>query len=981
MNHHITYVNIYLGIVFLFVTSACHHGGLVQPEGFEIEDGFQLQLVAQEPLLADPVDIEFDEHGRAFVLEMPGYPYEDRESSIVRLIDQDGDGIYDDSSVYADELELASSLMPYKRGFLVAAPPYLLHVMDTDGDLVADRRDTLMGGFSTGNLQHNYNGLTYGLDNWIYAANGGNSGKPYWWDAPDEVLDLLGDDFRIDIDNKIIERIGPSSGGFELGIDEWGHIMGTHNLEHINQIVWPRTYANPPGQDANHTLVNISDHEENGLSRIYPIGEQETRVNHPEQSGYFSGACGITYYGGGTLGDDYNRTVWIADVVLNLIHIDVLYNTGARLSAGRKLEGKDFLASTDRSFRPVNLTVGPDGSMYIVDMYRDVIEHPEWIPDEIEKTLDLDAGKDKGRIYKVSTSSEVIAVDDVLENLTSVDGRVELLKHDNQWVRNTAHRLILEEGKSGDNYTSLLQRALKSTSDLQRLHSFWILKERNELETKDLIAQLGHDNSNYVKHVLVVAEELMISDDLLLSKVIEFLKNGDEIVAMQAALLLSNAPESIRSKHKKDMSLALLEAIQGDVDEWTRYALILASKELEVDLFRELANMKEPDTATLELLALSVAGKKEKQIELVGLLGDIELSDVAKATIIESLYESFDKSYISSSLLVRIGQLEKSDDPNLLATLQKLRQKLDLDISPKFMTFIDRAVTSLRDKNVDVAQKIVWMDVLSLMSFRDKKDLLDELIKHDQPIKIQTLALEQLWEADNPAVGELLVDGWSSLAPQARRTASDILLYKEAHHDALLTGLENEDINIGEMNFDLERRRTLLWWTDNQDTKDRAEALFSDAGVVTRSEVMDTMKAALSLQGNVEHGAEVFDQLCGQCHIYGDRGYDVGPALTEIRRKSKESLLHDILDPNASLDTRYVNHKITLSDGQIHLGIISAEDDDNITIKKMAGVSVDIKKSDIESFTSLGTSFMMEGLEANLDHQKMADLLSYLQNG
>ncbi len=227
----------------LLLSSNCTVDPSSVPDGFEIQEGFALQLIASEPLIKDPVDLEFDEHGDAYVLEMPGYPYEDRESRILLLKDDNNDGIYDNSTVFAEHLQLASSIMPYRQGFLIAAPPNLLFLKDTNGDQKADVRDTIMTGFSTGNLQHNYNGLTFGIDNWIYAANGGNSGKLYWAGDTNAVMDLREDDIRVNIENRIVERIGQSSGGYELGIDEYGRIFETHNLEHVSQLIYPSRYS------------------------------------------------------------------------------------------------------------------------------------------------------------------------------------------------------------------------------------------------------------------------------------------------------------------------------------------------------------------------------------------------------------------------------------------------------------------------------------------------------------------------------------------------------------------------------------------------------------------------------------------------------------------------------------------------------------------------------------------------------------------
>jgi len=222
-----------------FFTPSCKRNSQSIPEGFQIEKGFLLTKVASEPIVIDPVDLEFDEHGRTFVMEMPGYPMEDKESRIKILYDNNGDGLYDSSSVYAENLRMANSMMPYKKGMLVAAPPYLLYLKDTNADNKVDGVDTIMGGFSTGNLQHNYNGLVYGLDNWIYAANGGNSGKPYWWGDTSSVLDMRGQDFRFQLETKKMERLGESSGGYGLGMDPYGRFYETHNLEHVSHLVFP----------------------------------------------------------------------------------------------------------------------------------------------------------------------------------------------------------------------------------------------------------------------------------------------------------------------------------------------------------------------------------------------------------------------------------------------------------------------------------------------------------------------------------------------------------------------------------------------------------------------------------------------------------------------------------------------------------------------------------------------------------------------
>lgn len=970
----------YLSLLLVFcLLLACSKKKNTIPEGFQMVPGFNLTLVAGEPLIKDPVDLEFTETGDALVLEMPGYPFEDKQSRIVLLKDNNRDGIYDHQILFAENLQLASSILPYKRGVLVAAPPYLLHIMDSNGDYKADAVDTLMGGFSTGNLQHNYNGLTYGIDNWIYAVNGGNSGKPYWWGDSTSIMDLRGQDFRFNLDSKMMERLGESSGGFGLGMDEWGHLYETHNLEHISHLVFPDRYQKGVRLMRDHSLSNISDHEENGLARIYPIGQQESRVNHPEQSGYFSGSCGVTYYGGGAFGAEYENTVWVADVVLNLIHVDKLTSSGASFSAGRVFEKKDFLASEDRSFRPVNMTVGPDGSLYVVDMYRQVIEHPEWIPDEIEKTLDLHAGKDKGRIYRIDREGAKVLPFHI-DQWKTTDGLIASLDNPNQWVRKTAHRLLMEKSLMEADINSLVQQ-LTSASALSRLHALWILSVKDKLPADQLITALDDPSSGIKENALIISEKYINTHEALLRKCLSLLMDDHQRVRMQSALTLSTIDQSNSNLYKDDLLNALSQSASKPMDDWNTAAITLAARHTPAALFNKIIAMEHADEKEkiLSSLALSSADKIQNAIVVLESLSKARLTDSLKQHILEHLTTGISTAD-GTPALPFIMQLEKSGNLDLIAVLASLRQKLKLPASTEFLAYSKQALRIVSDTSSDDRVRVKQFSLIEFMPYRDKSEVLFRCLNNTEPLTIQEAALHQLAEYSKPEIGVRLVKQWAELGPQIRSLAGDLLLYREVHHDALLTGLENGTINIGEMNFDLERRRQLLWWTDNENTKRRAEKLFSDAGVTTRKEALDKMKEALTLKGSSAQGADVFQSVCSSCHVYGAAGQEVGPVLTEINRKSKETLMHDILDPNAAVDTRYINHRLVTKEGDVHIGIVDNETDQVVTIKKMGGAKVTVNKTDIKSFTSLGTSLMPEGLEGNMTTQNMADLLSFLQN-
>lgn len=959
-------------------TFACQHS--TTPEGFQIEPGFKLERVAAEPLIKDPVDLEFNERGEAMVLEMPGYPFEDRQSRLLVLQDKDKDGTYDESIVFAKDLQLANSFLPYKKGVLVAAPPYLLYLRDDDQNNVAERVDTLMGGFSTGNLQHNYNGLTYGLDNWIYAANGGNDGKPYWWGDTSSVMDLRGQDFRFHLETRTLERLGESSGGFGLAMDEYGRMYETHNLTHISTLVFPARYFKGKEFLTKSTLENVSNHEENGLARIYPIGEQESRVNHPEQSGYFSGSCGITYYGGGAFGEEYDHTVWVADVVLNLVHVDKIKANGASFSAQRQLDKRDLLASTDRSFRPVNMNVGPDGSMYLVDMYRKVIEHPEWIPDDIEKTLDLEAGKDQGRIYRISKGNA--RAFDVAQFKTEI-GLVQALLHPNQWVRKTAHRLLMEK-KLGQTSMHGLKGLLKDKNPLTKAHALHILAAQKALNSKELVTALSDEEAPIRETALQLAESSLGKDPALLQTCIQLLDDPNQRVRMQAALSLSTLDESSAGYQKQRAAIlaGLNAAAQKSMDTWNSCAIALAAQGSAADLFASMIEASQPINSDLMSVLAQSAGQSTEGLQSVlQQLAAPKINNATRKTILQQLSQELPKLSGTGTLEPALKTLEQSRDLGLVSASAALRQRLNLPPSPEFLMLSRSALQKVNDATLPDSTRVQQLALLSLLPYAPKAKVLFACLPNSQPIQLQEEALRQLANYAEPEIGRRLVQLWAELGPHIRKYAGDLLLDREIHHDALLTGLEKGQINIGEMNFDLERRRTLLWWTDNENTKRRAEKLFSDAAVVTRQSAIDKMKPALALKGNVAKGKMVFATHCATCHRYGNTGVEVGPVLTEISRKSKATLLHDILDPNAAADPKYISHRLESKDGLSHLGIVAAETDQNVTLLKMGGEKVTLAKKELKSFRSMGTSLMMEGFEHAISVQEMGDLLAFLQGG
>lgn len=979
-------LNTLTAIAFLVLLIGCQQQSSSDDlKGFQIDPQFNLHLAAAEPLVFDPVDMEFDEHGDAYVLEMPGYPLSDRDSRLILLRDDDEDGLFDERIVYADSLGVASSFLPYQDGMLIAAPPNLLWLKDNDGDKRADERQVILSGFAVDNLQHNFNGLTYGLDNWIYAANGGNDGEPYFISQPEAKVKLNGGDVKFNLATQQLERFGESSGGFELTFDQWGRLFENHNIEAISHLIFEDRYLADLSVEPSHALSLICEPDETGYTRIYPIGEQETRLNHPEQSGYFSGACGITFYGGGAFPESYNNQLFVADVVLNLIHMGVLQSNGSSFKTTRKQAKSEFLAFTDRAFRPVNMAVGPDGGLYVLDMHRTVIEHPEWIPDEVEVNLDLNSGKQKGRIYKVSWKKNV-GSKKMAYNFKDPMGLVQALESPNQWTRITAQRLLVEQQN-----TKIIPQLKQCMTDhkqpLTRLHAMWTLEGLSSLSDTLLNLMLTDPTDGVRENAIKLVESRLHKNTRWLPKLLELTLDEYPRVRLQATLAISTMLPQHHKEFGPQIAQAMFKLLEHpETDEWQTLAIIAALKQQPQLFGQQLLAGRTTLTNKQEKVALALARIIGKRHDVEGAKALIvNLSNSRRelqAALLESIALGWEKSPSNKlaptkGLENQLVSLENKNDRSLIRASAYLRKALGLDVSPQMNNFIHQALQEITDANTSQEERLTMLKLIALAPYEQRSEALFAMLDNTQPIVLQREALLQLSQLSLPEVGNQLIQRWPYLGAEARKHASDILLYNTNHHPILLSAVENDIVNLGELNLDLERRRALLF-SDDPRIKKRAEALFSDAGVVKRQDVIKASLPALSLAGQIEKGKQVYESICSGCHRFGNIGQNVGPNLTEIQRKSKETLLYEMLDPNSAVDTRYLTYKVTTKSGNIHSGIIERENDEEIVLRNIGGTEFSILKTEINSFSSLGISLMPEGLESSMTHQDIADLLAFL---
>ena len=481
----------------------------------KVSEGYSLQLVACEPLVQDPINVAFDSKGQLWVVEMSDYPHGETEhrasvrgrtkttgGSIKTLRDTNNDGVFDTASIFLSALPYPTGVHPWRDGVLISCAPDILFARDSNGDGKADEVQKLFTGFRLANPQHRVNGFTYGLDHSLHLASGDNLGE-LRSEKTGKTLNASGSDVQIWPEKG---SIAATSGRTQYirSRNDWGEWFGNDNskpMYHfpIDEMYLDRnphvTYPNNRRQVFDPPIA----------PRVYPITDTIGRFNDLFAANRFTSACSTIIARTPTFRVDDERDVaFICEPVHNLVHRAALDRDGISYNAVRVDTEKqsEFLASNDPWFRPVRVLVGPDDALYIVDMYRETIEHPEWIPDAWQQQLDLYAGSDRGRIYRVVRDE---SPDATMPQLTALSIRelVELLSSPNGTLRDLVQQTIIE--RNDDKAIDLLvPLALDLANPLARVHALATLDVLGKLDVEVLRSALQSEHAG----VLIVSIRL-----------------------------------------------------------------------------------------------------------------------------------------------------------------------------------------------------------------------------------------------------------------------------------------------------------------------------------------------------------------------------------------------------------------------------------------------------------------------------------------
>jgi putative membrane-bound dehydrogenase-like protein len=965
-----------------------------------VEKGFRVELIASEPLVTSPIAMEFDEQGRIFVVEMPGYPLDTRPTGrIVLLEDTDGDGRPDRRTVFADNLILPTGVMRWKKGILVAAAPNVWYMEDTNGDNRADVRQVVLTGFAFTNPQHQMNGPVYGLDNGVYIANSGAARAIVF----QEKFGDLGSDIRfpdrsdvpaLKVHNRTV-RFRPDTHELEAlavatqfghTFDRWGHYFTVDNENQgRHAVIAARYLERNPDLLVPEAAQDMSDH--GNAAKVFPL------THHPEFQllsgiGTLTSACSLTWYQGGAFPPEFDSVTFVAEPAHNLVHRDLLADEGATFVAKRAREGEEFLASTDPWFRPVNFTIGPDGALYLVDYYRKLIEHPEWTSTHHHHdSKELYLGSDRGRIYRITPdSSSALALPKNIHLDRASDA--ELVHHlgdSNIWWRRTAQRLLVD--RQSPQAVGLLEKLFwESPSPLARLHALWTLEGYGKLNSA-LVAKALNDNEPGVReNAIQLAERRLSTSPELVPKLFKLTGDANPKVRFQLLCTLGflSSPQS-RSAQEK----LLLEDIEN---VWMQVAALSASSDRAAPFF-ELAVFKKPGLIDRETPArrafvmqvCSVLGARQNSKEIHRVLEAVS-RDVQPAS----------EWWESASLdgLARGASGKKREEIALKGTqdlLLKLFERPQPGVRRGSLELLKltglagaaaekelkSALAIASNETADPQTRADSIDLLALGGAQPYGPLLRKLVDPQVPETVQAAAVRALGQIRGEETGKFLLMKWRTMTAPVRNEAAHALELDSAGSRLLLAAIKSEDVQAWTLNFDEKRR--LIMNEDPEIRKVAHELLEDQPG--EREKILKRYQAALDMPGDAGRGQEVFKRVCAKCHKKNGVGAEVGPDLGTVQNRPAPMLLEDILVPSKSIAQKYEAYVVETNSGGMQEGVLGAQSPTTITLRREEGKETVIARKDIKRMYVANLSAMPADLEKQITVHQMADVLKFLTGG
>jgi len=971
-------------------------GKMTAPEGLAVN------LVAGEPLVRQPVAIEFDDRGRLWVVQYLQYPNPeglerisvDRYSRttydrmpeppphgpkgadrVTILIDEDGDGVAETSKDFVAGLNLASGLAFGYDGVFVLQTPYLLFYPDGDRDDVPDSDpEVCLTGFGMEDAHSVANSLTWGPDGWLYGLQGSTV-----------TANIRGIEFQ-----QGIWRYHPRTKAFELFCEGGGNMWGL-DFDADGQALASTNfgpYIMIHGIQGAYYWKSFGKHGD--LHNPFTYGYFDHVTHHDPVGGHV--AVGGHIYRGGALGAPYAGSYVAANLLSHAVYWHTVTPHGATFESRY---GGTLLDSNDTWFAPSDLTTGPDGALYVCDWHDARMAHPD--PDA---TWD----KSNGRVYRIAPAGLPAKPAFDLRALSN-EALAELLDHENAWFSRRA-RVLLATRDTADIAPALRAKAAQTDNRELALEALWTLYGSGQLGEGDLIALLDHNDyafrlwgarlladhgppSPEAGQALAAhaARETDVRVQAQLAATAQRIAPGDGLAVVAGLLGTSQDTEDLFlpllawwavEKHAADAGVHLetLMATRGALSDkfllprLVRRLVAGASEALDGDSATMLGAARDPALldALLEAVLLGLADREGRaRSDMRGALFD-QFSQAAQ-TAQTPAETAPPLAPILAARLVALWEAAP-EEPVRLALAAQLKHAPAVDLASRLA----------RDGSTPEAVRQRLLDTVSRAAGDAIIPELLAMLAEDPSPAMRGAALDALRRFDDPGIGAALAEAYGVLPATLQTPVRQVLLSRATWTGDFLQLVEGgtlraEDVPVSELRRVAQHRDEALdalvrkhWGNVSGGTP---EFLLAEM-----RRLNNDLRAA---PGDPVKGAALYTANCAQCHQFFGEGHNVGPELTQANRMDTEYLLGSLVNPNMVVRKEYVQYLVEMKDGGFYNGIVSPRGPGRVTLLNANGVETSIATRDIEVIREAGISLMPEGILSALSPDEVRDLFAYLQ--
>lgn len=958
----------------------------------QVPEGLEVALVASEPLVRQPVAIEFDDRGRLWVIQYLQYPNPeglsrvqvDRYSRtiydripeppphgprgadrITILEDTNGDGVMDSSHDFVDGLNLATGLAFGHGGVFVLNVPYLLFYPDRDRNDIPDADPTVcLSGFGMEDAHSVANSLTWGPDGWLYGCQGSTV-----------TANIRGVEFQ-----QGVWRYHPVSDQFELFCEGGGNTWGL-DFDAGGELLYSTNYGGHllvHGVQGGYFVKSFAKH--GPLQNPFAYGYFEHAFHDDFRGGHVT--VGGIVYQADALPEKYRNKYIAADLLGHNIYWHYLLSESATF---RTRHGGDLLRSHDTWFAPCDVTTGPDGAIYVADWHDQRTAHPD---------PDADWDRSNGRIYRIAPPNHSVPNFD-FARLTS-DELLELHEHPNQWmVRRARQELVRRDDQSLN--SQFRQRCLSSRISSVALESLWSLNALRGFDEALALELLNSDHSDVRKWTVRLLGDQAFSNRQELSK--ELAERLDHLAETESCIQVRQQLACTAARLSAKQALPIINAnIIRDIDSvdsrlphlwwWAVQQHSVVGREEVENRFTRTTAWKSRLGRDFLLPRLvrryAAEGNAEGLDSIQRLLEaapDANAVDDLWSAVLQGWQEQAATDTSESRRLVAVGHPLSQI---VLAAWQT--NPLDLDRTRLAIEFghsqpLEYARVTAFDPKTDQSYRIGVLNLLGQVGDLTQVPMAMHMLQtsHDDAIRTATLSI--VGRGQSADIAQQLLEVYRRLDSEpVKLRILEILVSRVESAREFLTAVDSGQVDPKAIPLDQVRRLALLddRGVDAAVTRHWGKLQAESAGEIL-AEIRRLSNDLRAGPGEPFAGQMVFAKHCGSCHLLFDQGTGIGPDLTTANRQNREFLLTSLVDPSNTIRAEYVSLIVHTSDGRILTGLPVARDANSLTLVDANNQKIEVPVIDIERLRESPISMMPQDIYKQLSPQELRDLFAYLQ--